>query len=250
MVNDPRIIVSLDFPAIAPAMELADKLDPAHCRVKVGKELFTRSGPVVVEELLRREFSVFLDLKFHDIPNTVGQACLAAAGMGVWMVNIHAAGGSKMIRAAREAIDQCRHKPLLVAVTVLTSMSAADLAETGIEGALRDHVLKLAGLAAEAGADGVVCSAEEAAFLRDTAGPSFCLVTPGIRPAGFAGNDQQRVATPASAIAAGSDYLVIGRPIIRAPDPMAVLEQIEVEVNKAITELKVKSEKRGITSGE
>lgn len=240
-VNEPRIIVSLDYPEMSPALELAARLDPARCRVKIGKELFTRNGPAVVDSLMRQGFSVFLDLKFHDIPSTVAGACRAAAGMGVWMVNIHAAGGSKMIRAAREAVDSGDHKPLLVAVTVLTSMSAADLAETGVDETPDRQVLRLARLAAEAGADGVVCSPGEAALLRRASGPDFCLVTPGIRPAGAAPDDQQRVAAPGDAIRSGSDYLVIGRPVTRAPDPLAVLEQIEAEVAMAILEWKAKS---------
>lgn len=233
-VSDPRIIIAMDYSDMAMVLDLADRLDPGQCRLKVGKELFTRHGPHIVEELVRSGFSVFLDLKFHDIPNTVAQACKAAADLGVWMVNIHASGGKRMLLAAREAIDKSDHKPLLIAVTVLTSFTESELEETGIHGTIENQVLRLAGLSRESGIDGVVCSAQEAAVIRREIESPFCLVTPGIRPAGSPANDQKRVVTPAEAIAAGSQYLVIGRPITRASEPMKVLEQLNLEVNTAL----------------
>jgi orotidine-5'-phosphate decarboxylase len=234
MVSDPRIIVSLDYPDMARALDLVRRLEPARCRVKVGKELFTCSGPPVVEKLISSGFAVFLDLKFHDIPNTVAAACTAAAGLGVWMLNVHASGGAGMIAAARTAIDQSTHKPLLVAVTVLTSMSDQDMRETGVAATAADQVLKLARLSSKNGADGVVCSAQEASVLRKEFGRDFYLVTPGIRPRGADTNDQQRIVTPGEAISAGSDYLVIGRPITQAKDPLQALLEIEKEVNAAL----------------
>ena len=226
MSQDSRIIVALDYPDAVPALELAARLEPSLCRLKVGKELFTAAGPQLVERLMRRGFEIFLDLKFHDIPNTTAQACKAAAALGVWMVNVHALGGRKMMAAAREAVAQAAHPPKLIAVTVLTSMAQEDLAEIGIAGQAADMVLRLARLAQASGLDGVVCSAQEAALLRRECGAGFCLVTPGIRPAEAAADDQSRVMTPRAALEAGSDYLVIGRPITRAPDPLFALQEI------------------------
>jgi orotidine-5'-phosphate decarboxylase len=234
MVSDPRLIVSLDYAETQQALALAARLDPRRCRVKVGKELFTRSGPAVVEKLVQSGFSVFLDLKFHDIPNTVAGACAAAAGLGVWMVNIHAAGGARMIAAARDSIDKSGHRPLLVTVTVLTSMSAPDLHEVGVAGTVEEQVLNLARLSRDHGADGVVCSAMETRKLRKHMPPGFCLVTPGIRPAGSDRNDQERIVTPFDAVTSGSDYLVIGRPVTQAADPLRALEEIEKEVIEAL----------------
>lgn len=226
----PRVIVALDFPAAGPALALAACLDPAQCRVKVGFELFTSAGPAAVEALVARGFDVFLDLKFHDIPNTAAAACAAAARLGVWMLNVHALGGTGMMRAAREAVDQGPRRPLLIAVTVLTSHSAAELGEIGLEADPGGEVLRLARLAQDAGLDGVVCSAREAGALRQTCGPQFCLVTPGIRPAGSAAGDQQRILTPRAALEQGSHYLVIGRPITQAADPLAALAAINAEI--------------------
>ena len=230
MSADTRIIVALDFPAEAPALALVERLDPARCRLKVGKELFTRCGPQLVAELRRRDYEVFLDLKFHDIPNTVAAACAAAADLGVWMVNLHASGGAAMMAAARERLATCAKPPLLIAVTVLTSLDAADLAAIGCPGEPAERVVRLAQLAKHAGLDGVVCSPREAARVRGALGPGFRLVTPGVRPAGAATGDQKRVMTPAEALAAGADYLVIGRPITAAPDPLAAIEAIEREI--------------------
>ncbi len=223
---DPRIIVALDYPAASPALELAARLDPAACRLKVGKELFTRAGPGLVESLGRLGFEVFLDLKFHDIPNTVAAACAAAADLGVWMVNLHASGGRRMMEAARERLDRLPRRPLLIAVTVLTSLERADLAETGLDLEPREQVRRLAALARACGLDGVVCSPLEVAMLRAEHGEGFLLVTPGVRPAAAAQDDQRRVSTPAAAVAAGASYLVVGRPITAAADPAAALGAI------------------------
>lgn len=230
--SNPRVIVALDYPEAKPALALAARLDPAACRLKVGKELFTAAGPQLVQRLVGLGFGVFLDLKFHDIPNTTAAACRAAAALGVWMVNVHASGGRRMMEAAREALDKSVHKPLLIGVTVLTSMDAAALREIGIGRSPREQVLHLAALARQSGLDGVVCSAQEAAELRAAYGPGFTLVTPGIRPAGADAGDQSRIMTPAAAIGAGSDYLVIGRPITQAADPLAALQEINLEIAK------------------
>lgn len=230
--SDPRIVIALDFPSDVAALTLVDQLDPALCRLKVGKELFTRSGPALVRQLQDRGFDVFLDLKFHDIPNTASSAVAAAADLGVWMVNVHASGGEKMMAACRERLEPFgADRPLLIAVTVLTSMSADDLAGIGITGSPEAHVNRLATLTRQCGLDGVVCSAQEAPLLKRDQGQDFCLVTPGIRPASSERGDQQRVMTPAEAIAAGSDYLVIGRPITQAADPLAALRSIVAEVS-------------------
>lgn len=230
-LNDPKIIVALDFPSQNPALALADQLDPAKCRLKVGKELFTRSGPELVKSLQGRGFDVFLDLKFHDIPNTTSAAVAAAADLGVWMVNVHASGGEKMMVACRERLESFgADKPLLIAVTVLTSMSDSDLAGIGITGSAEAHVSRLATLTKNCGLDGVVCSAQEAPRLKTEQGADFQLITPGIRPLTADKGDQQRIMTPTDALKAGSDYLVIGRPITQAPDPLAALEAIHAEV--------------------
>ncbi|MBI1888049.1 MAG: orotidine-5'-phosphate decarboxylase [Nitrosomonadales bacterium] len=229
-MNDPKIIVALDYPEAAPALALAERLQPELCRLKVGKELFTATGPALLEQLMKRGFEVFLDLKFHDIPNTTAQACKAAAGLGVWMVNVHALGGRKMLEAAREAVAQAAQPPKLIAVTVLTSMAREDLVDLGIADTPAELVQRLAKLAHDSGLDGVVCSAQEAPQLRPKYGEGFCLVTPGIRPADSAADDQSRIMTPLSAIRAGSSYLVIGRPITKAADPLQVLLDITHEI--------------------
>lgn len=224
------VIVALDFPDQASALSLAQRLSPQMCRLKVGKELFTRSGPALVENLQQQGFDVFLDLKYHDIPNTVAGAVRAAAELGVWMVNVHAGGGRRMMEAAAETMTALSTRPLLIGVTVLTSMSDADLAELGYAESAEQRVLRLAELAADSGLDGVVCSAMEAPRLRATRGDDFCLVTPGIRLAGDAAGDQRRVVTPADALARGSDYLVIGRSITAAGDPQEALARIHGEL--------------------
>lgn len=225
-----RIILPLDFADANEALNLVRKIDPGLCRVKVGKELFTRSGPTIVEQLIKNGFDVFLDLKFHDIPTTVARACTAAADMGVWMVNIHASGGTRMMHEARAAIDKNSHKPLLIAVTVLTSMTDEDLKQVGVMQPVAGQVMALAILANSCGLDGVICSAHEAQAIKNKIGGKFKLVTPGIRPVGSDKNDQSRIMTPAAAIKAGSDYLVIGRPITLAPDPLQALIAIDEEI--------------------
>ncbi|MES2820829.1 MAG: orotidine-5'-phosphate decarboxylase [Pseudomonadota bacterium] len=224
------LIVALDFPSREAALALADQLDPRLCRVKVGKELFTRCGPPVVEALQAKGFEVFLDLKFHDIPNTTAMAVKAAAELGVWMVNVHCSGGLRMLAACRETLEAgSGTKPLLIGVTVLTSMEREDLAGLGLDVEPQAQVMRLAGLAAQAGLDGLVCSAQEAQALK-IAHPSLQLVTPGIRPAGSAQDDQRRILTPREALAAGADYLVIGRPISQAAAPEQALAAIVAEL--------------------
>jgi orotidine-5'-phosphate decarboxylase len=230
MTSDPRIIVALDFDDADLARQLAGRLEPDRCRVKIGKELFLRGGPALVRELGERGYDVFLDLKFHDIPNTVAGACRAAADLGVWMLNVHALGGGEMLQAARRAVDESEKPPLLIGVTVLTSHSSATLEQIGLQGTPEQAALRLASLTRDCGLDGVVCSAREAPALRESLGADFRLVTPGIRPQGAESGDQTRVMTPSRAIRAGADYLVIGRPITRAPDPLAALAAIEAEL--------------------
>jgi orotidine-5'-phosphate decarboxylase len=234
---DPKIVVALDFHSAVPALALVDKLQPSLCRLKVGKELFTATGPALLEKLMQRGFEIFLDLKFHDIPNTTAQACKAAAGLGVWMVNVHALGGRKMMEAAHAAVAQAARPPKLIAVTVLTSMAQQDLTDIGISATPAETVLRLARLARDSGLDGVVCSAQEAAQLREQCGAEFCLVTPGIRPAQVGArravpllDDQARVMTPQAALQAGSNYLVIGRPITQSADPLQALLEINREI--------------------
>jgi orotidine-5'-phosphate decarboxylase len=225
------IIVALDFPDARSALALVDRVDPGTCRLKVGKELFTRAGPQLVEQLVARGFDVFLDLKFHDIPNTVASACFAAAELGVWMLNVHALGGERMLLAAREGVGRAAHQPLLIAVTILTSMDEHDLAGVGLAGTPADNVMRLAALTQSCGLDGVVCSSRETAALRTRLGEDFLLVTPGIRPAGLASDDQRRVMTPLEAMQNGSSYLVIGRPVTQADDPVSVLRTLNQELS-------------------
>ncbi|MFT6405543.1 MAG: orotidine-5'-phosphate decarboxylase [Marinomonas primoryensis] len=216
---------------MAQSIDMAKRLDPNQCRVKVGKELFTTAGPVILDELHKLGFDIFLDLKFHDIPNTVANAVSAAAKAGVWMVNIHASGGRRMMEASANALQQLSdNKTLLIAVTVLTSMDQSDLVEIGIDATPEQHVKRLAALAKSSGMDGVVCSAQESSMLSTELGKDFVLVTPGIRPAGSDQGDQKRIMTPAQAMAAGSHYLVMGRPITQASDPIAVLTQANMDL--------------------
>lgn len=230
MATDSPLIIALDYPSLDAALCMADQLDPKRCRVKVGKELFTRSGPAVLEALHGRGFDVFLDLKFHDIPNTVAGAVQAAAEQGVWMVNVHASGGRKMMQAAAQRLDEHGLRTHLIAVTVLTSMQGDDLAQAGVTATPEEQVLRLASLTQQSGLAGVVCSAQEAAQINTQCGQGFLKVTPGIRPSFAAANDQQRIMTPADAIQAGSTHLVIGRPVTQAKDPMAALAAIEAEL--------------------
>lgn len=231
-MNDPKIIVALDFPHATPALALAQRLQPSACRLKVGKELFTVAGPLLIEQLQRLGFEVFLDLKYHDIPNTTAQACKAAAALGVWMVNVHALGGRRMLEAARAAVASFAQRPKLIAVTVLTSMAEADLHDIGISVTPAELVVRLARLARDSGLDGVVCSAQEAPVLRAECGEDFCLVTPGIRPARTPADDQVRIMTPRAALEAGASYLVIGRPITQAVDPLEALQALRREMGE------------------
>ena len=235
-IADSKIIVALDYADAASAMALVNQLDPALCKLKVGKELFTAAGPQFVEKLVAKNFKVFLDLKFHDIPNTVASACKAASNLGVWMLNVHASGGSTMMQAALEGVNKALHQPYLIAVTVLTSMNQASLHEIGIETSVEDHVLKLAKLTENAGLHGVVCSALEAQLLKKHLAHDFLLVTPGIRPASarastIISDDQSRVLTPSQALQMGASYLVIGRPITQSPKPHEALMNIYKEIN-------------------
>ena len=231
MKQDSPIVVALDYQSADQAIAMAQQLDPTRCRLKVGKELFTAAGPQLVDQLQKSGFEIFLDLKFHDIPNTVAKAVLVAARMGVWMVNVHASGVEDMMQTTRSALkDKGGHQPLLIAVTVLTSMDAAGLKATGIDQSPSERVLSLAHLSQDSSFDGVVCSAQEAALLKYELGKEFKLITPGIRPHFAVAGDQKRIMTPAQAIAAGSDYLVIGRPITQADNPMKALELIEKEL--------------------
>ncbi len=229
-MSEPKILVALDYDNQQQALELVEKLKPELCGLKIGKEMFTLFGPDFVRELVRRDFKVFLDLKFHDIPNTVAKACKAAAELGVWMVNVHASGGSKMMHAARQAIEQCDNRPLLIAVTLLTSMDEVAYSEIGFKRDLPEQVEHLASISKSAGLDGVVCSAWEARRLKEQLGKDFKLVTPGIRPPGSEIGDQSRIMTPEQAIVAGSDYLVIGRPITKASDPLKALYEISESI--------------------
>ncbi|HIG0327119.1 TPA: orotidine-5'-phosphate decarboxylase [Legionella pneumophila] len=223
----PKLIVALDFDNQDNALQLVDKLDPDHCALKVGSELFTLLGPQFVKELVRREFKVFLDLKFHDIPNTVAKACHSAAELGVWMINVHAIGGLKMLQAAKESLKTYgQNRPLLIAVTVLTSFEEAELASVGVSNSLPEQATHLAMLAREAGLDGVVSSAYEVKIIKQKCGENFITVTPGIRLPNNLKNDQSRIMTPQQAIREGSDFLVIGRPITQASNPYEVVSAL------------------------
>lgn len=221
------IIVAVDFADVKSAWNFIDRVEPNDCRLKIGKELFTHAGPDFIKQIMNKGFDVFLDLKFHDIPNTVAKAIVAAADLGVWMTNVHASGGSRMMQAAKDALyPYGKDAPLLIAVTVLTSMESVDLQEIGIPVSPLEQATKLALLAKNCGLDGVVCSAKEVQSFRTRLGSDFKLVTPGIRPAGANADDQRRIMTPQRAQAAGSDYLVIGRPITQADDPSLALRTI------------------------
>ncbi len=231
-ISDSKIIVALDYADAISAINLVNQLDPTLCKLKVGKELFTAAGPQLVEQLVTKNFQVFLDLKFHDIPTTVAKACEAACNLGVWMLNVHASGGLEMMQAAKLAVDKSPNRPLLIAVTVLTSMNEGQFSLLGIKGKLKNHVIRLAKLTKQAGLDGVVCSAGEATNLRKKLGPDFCLITPGIRPENASLDDQKRVASPRAALGMGASYLVIGRPITQAAQPLLALTQIYNEITQ------------------
>ena len=228
--KNPRVIIALDYPAAEPALELVAGLEPSLCRLKVGKEMFTRLGPGFVEKLTAQGFDVFLDLKFHDIPNTVAAACAAAADLGVWMINLHASGGRRMMEAAMERLEQKSARPLLVAVTILTSLGDGDIAEVGYGGTTAEIVLRLAKLTGQSGLDGIVCSPREASEVRRELGEDFLLVTPGVRPASASQDDQKRVMTPLDALNNGADMLVIGRPVTASADPLGSLREIQASI--------------------
>ena len=230
-LTDPKVVIALDYENKEQALAFIAKLDPNTCRLKIGKEMFTHFGPEFVKVIVAKGFDVFLDLKFHDIPNTVAKAVKAAADLGVWMVNVHASGGRRMMEAAKAILEPYGDKaPLLIAVTVLTSMDQSDLTELGIDISPAEQVKRLAILTKSSGLDGVVCSSHEAEELKALLGESFMLVTPGIRPEGSVADDQRRIKTPKQAIESGSDYLVIGRPITQAADPVSVLNQINASL--------------------
>jgi orotidine-5'-phosphate decarboxylase len=229
-----RVIVALDFNNQHAALSFADQIDPSQCRLKVGKELFTAAGPELVKALVDRNFDVFLDLKFHDIPNTVAKAIKAAADLGAWMANVHASGGRRMMTAAKEALDEQGGAMQLIAVTVLTSMDEADLLEVGVPRSPGEQVMHLAQLSQKCGLDGVVCSAQEAEVLKASLGADFKLVTPGIRLAASVADDQRRIVSPADAVALGSDYLVIGRPITQSENPLETLRQINESIDHKV----------------
>lgn len=222
------VIVALDFADEKQTLQFVRQLSPELCQIKIGKELFTATGRHLVEQLVNQGFKVFLDLKYHDIPNTVASACKIAAQMGVWMVDMHASGGQRMMEAAAEAVSQFQQRPYLIGVTVLTSMTQTDLAQTGVDRSIDEQVMHLAKLSQQSGLDGVVCSAQEAVILRDQLGKEFLLVTPGIRLNSKSEDDQRRIMTPKKALAAGSSYLVMGRPITRSADPVLLLQQINL----------------------
>lgn len=228
-MSHSKVIVALDFPGEKAALKLVDKLNPELCRLKVGKELFTRCGPSLVKNLVSSDFDVFLDLKFHDIPNTVAKACESAAELGVWMMNVHSMGGSAMMEAARRALSH-NDAPLLIAVTLLTSSGEKELNALGIEQSPANFVKRLATMTQQAGLDGVVCSAQEASILKQHCGDDFLLVTPGIRPENASADDQNRIMTPRQAVENGSDYLVIGRPVTQSDDPVRVLQEINAQI--------------------
>jgi len=230
-MSNPKIIVALDYPSESEALKLVDKLDSNLCRLKIGKEMFTHLGPAFVEKLQNKGFDVFLDLKYHDIPNTVAKACEAAADLGVWMLNVHASGGRRMMEAAANAIANHKNRPLLIAVTVLTSMSQDDLKELGVTNTPAEQALQLAKLSQSSGLHGIVCSAQESSLMRQNLPDDFILVTPGIRPSGSTKDDQRRIMTPSEAIKAGSDYLVIGRPITQSDNPLDTLRTINSEIS-------------------
>jgi len=231
-MRDAKVVVALDFDNKDEALSFVDKIQPSDCRLKVGKEMFTHFGPEFVKELVSRDFDVFLDLKFHDIPNTVAKAVAAAADLGVWMVNVHASGGLKMMERAKEALLPYGDKaPLLIAVTVLTSMTEEDLIGIGINRTPAEQVQHLASLTKKANLDGVVCSAMEAESLKQLLGKEFKLITPGIRPLGSNADDQKRIMTPQQALDVGVDYLVIGRPITKAENPQSVLQEINLSIS-------------------
>lgn len=233
MITTPKIIVALDYPDARSALAFVKQVSPDLCALKVGNELFTTAGPYLVKQLVHQGFNIFLDLKYHDIPNTVAKACQAAANLGVWMLTLHTLGGERMLVAAREAIDDIAgEKPLLIGVTILTSLAATELPPLGINGTTQENVLRLVKLSRQSGLNGIVCSGQEVGLIRQACDKAFCLVTPGIRPADYATHDDQhRTLSPTAAISAGATYLVIGRPITQAADPVQTLLAIRQSIN-------------------
>ncbi|EAN4680818.1 orotidine-5'-phosphate decarboxylase [Salmonella enterica] len=232
-ITESPVVVALDYHERDKALAFVDKIDPRDCRLKVGKEMFTLFGPQLVRDLQQRGFDVFLDLKFHDIPNTTARAVAAAADLGVWMVNVHASGGARMMAAARDALAPFgKDAPLLIAVTVLTSMETSDLRDLGVTLSPAEHAERLARLTQQCGLDGVVCSAQEAVRFKQVLGAAFKLVTPGIRPAGSEAGDQRRIMTPEQALSAGVDYMVIGRPVTQSVDPAQTLKDINASLKR------------------
>ena len=228
--DDASVIVALDYPDAKSAMTLVEKLEPSLCKLKVGKELFTAEGPAFIRDLVKKDFKVFLDLKFHDIPNTVASACAVAADLGVWMMNVHASGGRKMMETASNRLASFSHRPLLIGVTILTSLSEQEINEIGYSGTPEENVIRLASLAESSGLDGIVCSPLEASPVRRELSDNFLLVTPGVRPSFASTDDQKRIMTPSDALKAGANYLVIGRPITAAEDPLKNLMLINEEI--------------------
>ncbi|EBU0541324.1 orotidine-5'-phosphate decarboxylase [Salmonella enterica] len=232
-ITESPVVMALDYHERDKALAFVDKIDPRDCRLKVGKEMFTLFGPQLVRDLQQRGFDVFLDLKFHDIPNTTARAVAAAADLGVWMVNVHASGGARMMAAARDALAPFgKDAPLLIAVTVLTSMETCDLRDLGVTLSPAEHAERLARLTQQCGLDGVVCSAQEAVRFKQVFGTAFKLVTPGIRPAGSEAGDQRRIMTPEQALSAGVDYMVIGRPVTQSVDPAQTLKDINASLKR------------------
>lgn len=232
-ITESPVVVALDYHERDKALAFVDKIDPRDCRLKVGKEMFTLFGPQLVRDLQQRGFDVFLDLKFHDIHNTTARAVAAAADLGVWMVNVHASGGARMMAAARDALAPFgKDAPLLIAVTVLTSMETSDLRDLGVTLSPAEHAERLARLTQQCGLDGVVCSAQEAVRFKQALGAAFKLVTPGIRPAGSEAGDQRRIMTPEQALSAGVDYMVIGRPVTQSVDPAQTLKDINASLKR------------------
>ncbi len=225
-----KLIIALDFSTKQQALDFVKQLSPANCKLKVGFELYVAAGPDLVRQLVDLGYDVFLDLKFHDIPNTVASACRSAASLGVWMMNVHASGGDIMMQAAKQALVDAASSSKLIAVTVLTSMDAQQLKRINVSSSPQEQVKQLAQLTQKSGLDGVVCSAREAQYLREQLGEDFLMVTPGIRPEGADAGDQKRLMTPAEACRAGVSYIVVGRPITQAKNPLAVIEQINKDM--------------------
>jgi len=229
-MNDSKVIVALDFSSLNETEIFLKKIKGQNCRLKVGKELFTKEGPNVIKLIQQYDFEIFLDLKFHDIPNTVSHAIKASCNLGVWMVNVHASGGKQMMLAAREAVECSSHKPLLIAVTILTSFDNSSYQELGFKNDLQEQIAYLATMSEKSGMDGIVCSANDICFIKPLVNEKFQFITPGIRVQ-KSSDDQKRVTTPENAISNGSNYLVIGRPVTLSDDPASMIEKINQSIN-------------------